>query len=31
LVNASTLSLRSAARRSCVVVNDNRLLIVGGV
>ncbi len=29
LFNASIFSFRSAARRSCVVVNDNRLLIVG--
>jgi hypothetical protein len=29
LVNAAIFSFKSAARRSCVVVNDNKLLIVG--
>ena len=29
LFKASILALRPAARRSCVVVNDNRLLMVG--
>ena len=28
LVNAAIFSFRSAARRSCLVVNDNRSLIV---
>jgi hypothetical protein len=29
LVNVAIFSFRSAARRSCLVVNDNRSLIVG--
>ena len=31
LVNASIFSLRSAACRNCVVVNDSRLFIVAGI